>query len=156
MRHALLLSSVLAACSSNGTAPPDAPINCAEVTGVDQFAVGLEHVGDSGKLNFRIISGDPAPPARDDNTWVVQVNAMNGVTVGPAVKDAVFTTIRPYMPAHMHTSGVQAKVMAMPTDGQYQLSRVNFFMPGVWETTIAVTSTAAGEDQAVFKFCIPP
>jgi hypothetical protein len=37
--------------------------------------------------------------------------------------------------------------------GQYTLSPVNLWMPGVWETTIRATSGAT-IDSAVFRFCI--
>jgi YtkA-like protein len=155
MRLAILLTTALAAC---GTTDPgtgdDTPVNCDEITGTDQFVVGLEKVGNANMLDYKMISGDPAPPARNDNTWVIQLNQMQGTTVGAAVAGASIV-VTPFMPAHQHGAGKSVLITPMPTDGQYKLSPINLWMPGVWETTIEVVSSPMGTDKVVFKFCIP-
>ena len=153
----VLLGLVLgaAACGSGGGAAPDAPFDCSQVTGVDTFVVGLDHPGQSGLLDFKMMSADPAPPARDDNTWVILVSSMSSGVVGNPVTGASITAV-PYMPAHQHGSPKEVIVTPSTSNpGQYTLSPVNMWMPGVWETTITATSGTTTTDSTVFKFCIP-
>jgi len=152
MRYALVLAGLLCACTSNNSADDDqAPVDCSMQT-ADTFVVGLDHKGESGLLDFQLMSADPAPPARGNNTWVVQIMSMNaGVDATPL--DGAAITVTPYMPAHQHGTPVIASVTPTGTPGQYTLSPVNLWMPGVWQTTIAVTTPT--KDQAVFSFCLP-
>jgi len=99
------------------------------------------------------MSADPAPPARGFNTWVVQVSSMNAGVVGAPV-DGATLKVTPYMPAHMHGSGVAVEITPMSDPGQYQLKPVNLWMQGVWETTVRATVDTSS-DVTVFKFCIP-
>lgn len=156
MRHlvgfGLIAISSFAAGScmgDDGSTPPDETVNCDTITDKDEFTIGLTKTGDAGLLNFSIVSGDPAPPIRGDNTWVIDVTAQAGAA---PITDAQMT-VKPFMPAHQHGAGKTVVVEPMPTAGQYQLSPINLWMPGVWETTINVTS-ATGTDKVVFKFCI--
>ncbi len=152
MRLALLLTLPIAACGSGNT-PQDADmVDCSTVTGVDTFVVGLEHQGVGGALDFKLMSIDPAPPQRGNNTWVVEIHSMAAGVVGSPV-DGLTLQVTPFMPAHQHGSPITAIVTPQATSGQYQLSPVNLWMPGVWETTIQATAPTA--DRAVFKFCIP-
>ncbi|HEY5947922.1 MAG TPA: FixH family protein [Kofleriaceae bacterium] len=142
----------LAACGTNGDDTSE-DVDCAMVTGVDTFVVGLDHPGKDGVYDFKLMSADPAPPARGFNTWIVQVSVMNAGVVGAPV-DGATLKVTPFMPAHMHGSGVPVEIMPMTEPGQYQLSPVNLWMQGVWETTVRATVDPA-TDAAVFKFCIP-
>ena len=99
------------------------------------------------------MSANPAPPARDDNTWVLQLSSMSGGTVGAPVSGAT-VTVTPFMPDHQHGSGKTVVVEPMTEAGQYELAPVNLWMPGLWETTISASS-ATGTDSVVFRFCIP-
>jgi YtkA-like len=143
----------LAACGTSSSGDDYEPIDCSTVTDVDTFVVGLEHQGVGGTLDFQLMSVDPAPPQRGDNTWIVQINAMASGVVGNPV-DGATLGVSPYMPAHQHGSPITATVTPTATSGQYMLSPVNLWMPGVWETTISAQSPA-GTDRAVYKFCIP-
>ncbi len=141
------------ACMSNDDPPgDDAPVNCADLV-ADEFVVGLERAGDTAALDFTIESGNPAPPIRGDNTWVIQVNSMTGGVVGAPV-DGAELAVTPFMPVHQHGAGKTVQITPGPAAGQYTLSPINLWMPGVWETTIQVTSPS-GNDQVLFKFCIP-
>jgi hypothetical protein len=153
MRVACLLALPLAACGQTGPSD-DEIVDCSTVTGVDTFVVGLEHEGVANLVDFQLMSVDPAPPQRGDNTWVVQVNAMASGVVGDPI-DGAAIEVSSYMPKHKHYSQVTPKITPYPTSGQYEIRPVNLWMTGVWETTI--TATPAGEtgDRAVFKFCIP-
>jgi YtkA-like protein len=151
MRHLVSLLA-LAACGGGSSGPSvDAfeNIDCSTITGTDQFAVGLQKPGEANALTFTMVSGDPAPPARGDNTWVVQIDTQ--AAAAPVTNATIDVT--PFMPAHQHGAGKAVQVMPMPTAGQYQLAPVNLWMPGVWETTINVTAPTA--DHVVFRFCIP-
>ncbi len=141
----------LAACSGDGD-DTDPEVDCATVKGVDTFVVGLEKPGTDGVYDFKLMSVSPAPPARGNNTWIVQVNAMNAGVVGAPI-DGATIKVTPFMPAHMHGTGVPVDIMPMTDPGQYELSPVNLWMQGVWETTIRATS-GTSTDTAVYKFCV--
>lgn len=124
--------------------------NCAAETTDDEFVVGLAKVGESQRYEFKLMAADPAPPSRGDNAWTLQLSTM----AAPATPVAGATlTVTPFMPAHEHGSGKTVEVTPLTEAGQYRLSPVNLWMPGVWETTIRVTG--AEPDRAVFRFCIP-
>lgn len=154
MRLAVLVCLGLAACADDTQTPgDDEPVNCAEVTDDDEFAVGLDKIGSGGTLGFTLMTADPAPPIRGDNTWVIQVNQMaNGATGAPVDGADIIAT--PFMPQHQHPSGKTVTITPTGTAGQYELAPINFWMPGVWETTIDAASPS-GNDVVVFRFCIP-
>ncbi len=160
MRHqilsSLLLAGSLGACmSQSGMAENtvDAGNACLGETRADTFVVGLDKPGTGGKLDFVLESGDPAPPARGDNTWVIQVSSMAAGVVGNPESGAVMTAT-PFMPDHGHGTPIKVNITPMATAGQYQLMPVNLWMPGYWETTVEATVSGV-KDDAVFKFCIP-
>jgi hypothetical protein len=128
-------------------------VNCAVETTADMFFVGLEKMGTQGKLDFRLISAAPAPPARFDNEWTLQVSQLaNGVAGGPITGATISVT--PFMPKHGHGSPKDAVITELSTAGQYKLSPVYLSMPGLWEITLDVTTPSAS-DSAIFRFCIP-
>jgi hypothetical protein len=141
------------ACGSGmgGDDDDDEPVNCATETRDDEFGIGLQKTGTAGTLAFTLKGATPAPPIRGDNTWVVQVDS-TGATSAPV--DGATITATPFMPDHGHPSAKTVRVEVMPEAGQYELAPVNFWMPGLWETTLDVSSPS-GNDIVVFKFCIP-
>jgi hypothetical protein len=147
-----VLALGLAACGTNDGGGGDDVVDCSTVTDVDTFVVGLDHVGKSGVFDFKLMDSMPAPPARGNNTWLLQVNAMNAGVVGAPV-DGATIKVTPFMPSHQHGTGVAVEISAGASAGQYQLSPVNLWMQGVWETTIRATLDTA-TDTAVFKFCV--
>lgn len=153
MRPWMISCLGLAACGgSSGGADASNMVDCSTIMGTDTFVVGLEHQGAAGLIDFKMMSAMPAPPARDDNTWIIEIDAMaNGVVGNPI--DGASMTATPFMPSHQHGTPKQVVITPTGTAGQYQLSPVNMWMPGVWETTIKVS--APQSDQAVYKFCIP-
>ena len=156
MRSVWLGLGLLAACGGS-TPTPDAEevVDCSQVTGVDTFVVGLEKVGAANMVDFKMMSADPAPPARNDNTWVFQFHLMNGASVGAAMDGATIVAT-PYMPAHQHGSPKQVLITPTGNAGEYTLSPVFLWMPGVWQTTIQATASGgATTDSAVYSFCIP-
>jgi hypothetical protein len=154
MRPCLLavgLSLVGAACGTDGDdGEPD--VDCSKVSGADTFVVGLEKPGTNGMLDYKMMSATPAPPARGDNSWVVQINSMASGVVGNPL-DGASLTVTPFMPAHQHGSPITVEVTPMADPGTYKLEPVNLWMPGVWETTIRATSGTTS-DTVVYRFCI--
>jgi hypothetical protein len=149
---ALFVAAVglLPACGGDDNTGDD--VDCTQVTGADTFVVGLEKMGTSGAMDFRLMSATPAPPARGDNTWVLQINSMASGVVGAPV-DGAMLQVTPFMPAHQHGSPISVTITPGTTAGEYNLTPVNLWMPGVWETTIRATS-ATTTDSTVYKFCI--
>ena len=115
------------------------------------YVVGLEHQGMAGALDFKLMSATPAPPGFNDNTWIIQINSMSGGVVGSPATGASIT-VTPFMPDHQHGT-LKVKVEAMPDAGQYKLTPINMWMPGLWETTIDA-QVGAVTDRVVYKFCI--
>jgi hypothetical protein len=152
MRFSWVVVLALAACGTDDTMGDDT-VDCSMVTGVDTFTVGLEKMGTAGLVDFKLMSVDPAPPARGDNTWIVQINTMSSGVVGAPMEGATIK-VTPFMPAHQHGTGVTTEITALADPGQYKLSPVNMWMQGVWEVTIRATAGTTS-DSAVYKFCIP-
>ena len=156
MRTGWLLIAVFAAlgaCGGNSTPSPDAADDCSADPRADTFVVGLDKHGVSGNLDFVLQSANPAPPARGDNTWIIEVNAMAQGVVGSPMT-GVDMAVTPFMPDHGHGTPIPVGVTAMPTAGQYELTPINMWMPGYWETTIQAQAGSVS-DQVVFKFCVP-
>jgi hypothetical protein len=142
-----------AACHGGGTTPDaDEALACVNSGRGDTYAVGLEHNGVNDAFNFKLMSAMPAPPMRNLNTWVIQINwAATGAPVTGAS-----LTVTPFMPDHQHGAGAytpQIQEMSTPP-GQYQISDINTWMPGYWEITIDAMTPDKVEDSAVYKFCI--
>jgi hypothetical protein len=153
MRLGLILLPLAAACGSSAAPSPDASDDCTNDPRADTFVVNFDKHGTAGNLDFVLLTADPAPPARGDNTWVIEVNAMSSGVVGSPMT-GVDMAVTPFMPDHQHGTPIPVGVTAMPTAGQYQLSPVNMWMPGYWETTIQA-QVGSTSDTVVFKFCVP-
>lgn len=154
MRLIVLSSGItLVAACHGGDALPDADEGLACVTsrrGQD-YAVGLEPAVPGRMLDVKLMSATPAPPGFNDNTWIIQINAMSGGVVGTPATGASIT-VTPFMPDHQHGT-LKVNVEAMPDAGQYKLAPITMWMPGLWETTIDVQAGAV-HDTVVYKFCI--
>lgn len=154
MRSSLVLGLALigTACGTNEGDDGGGEVDCATVTGTDTFFKGLPKTGRDGLLAYKLMSAMPAPPARGDNSWVVQINTMSSGVVGTPL-DGADITVTPFMPSHQHGSPIKVEVTPMGDPGMYTLEPVNLWMPGVWETTITATSGTT-TDSAIYKFCI--
>jgi hypothetical protein len=172
-----LLAACCASCSSSSPKPlepdagssvsPDAPsgaVGCSNQPGLDTYSAGTKKVGDGGQLEFELVSSTPAPPALDNNTFVVRVTqpgsdaALNGDL-----------SVALDMPEHGHPSPKAPNISFDPALGAFTLDPMDLFMVGLWRVTFsfaeassseggAAGSTAASSDgsadSAVFKFCI--
>jgi hypothetical protein len=130
-----------------------APYNCAAETRADTFFAGMHKAGAAQALDFKLMSADPAPPARGDNTWELQVSAMSAGTVGSGVTGASLS-VTPFMPDHQHGTPIQVEITDKG-NGMYELTPVNLWMPGLWQTTIQASSANGASDAVVYSFCIP-
>ena len=141
-----------AACSSDDHHGGDDGMsyNCAEEDRDDEFVVGLEKAGQNGTLTFKLLEAVPAPPSRGDNTWTLQLTSQTAAA--PVTGAAMVVT--PFMTDHKPGTPIQVTIEPMPSAGQYKLTPVNLWMPGLWRTTIEASS-GADTDKAVFAFCIP-
>ena len=114
----------------------------------DAVAPGFAKHGAAGKLDFKLVSATPSPPARGDNKWVVEVDAATGGALPHADVE-----VTPFMPDHGHGTPIKVGVTPLATPGQYELAPMNLWMPGYWE--ISVTASAGSDrDAAIFKLCI--
>ncbi|MBA3453931.1 MAG: hypothetical protein H0T42_12625, partial [Deltaproteobacteria bacterium] len=85
----LVLASSLTACSGDDGGHDDAeePVNCALET-ADTFVAGLQKTGVNGMLDFRLMAATPTPPARGDNTWIVEIRSLTNGVVGAPIANA--------------------------------------------------------------------
>lgn len=125
-----------------------APRGCELETRADAYALGMQKQGDGVSIAF--LDAVPAPPSRGDNTWRVHVQSLAGAPLSDAT-----LRVDPFMPDHQHGTSIATHVVALPTAGDYELSPVNLFMPGLWDVTIGV-ETADVADAVVFRFCVDP
>ena len=135
------------ACADDGHGDDEEPVNCAKET-ADEFVVGLQKTGTV--LDVRMMQATPSPPNRGNNEWIIQVKTVSGAA--PVTGATIEVT--PFMPKHQHGTPVDVIVEPTSSAGEYKLKDVNLWMPGVWETTIEMTSSS-GTDQVVYRFCIP-
>src|SRR5882724_6572880 len=84
----LLIAAACAACSPGspsagasdaGSVPvsdaPSGEVGCTNQPGLDTYAAGIKKLGAAGRFDFELVSSTPAPPALDNNTFVVRVSA---------------------------------------------------------------------------------
>ena len=135
----------LAACGGGTDSDDEMTVNCALESRDDEFVVGLAKTGQ--QVTFTLLSASPAPPARGDNTFVLQLDTANGPLSNASMR------VTPFMPDHGHGTAIPVGIQPLPEAGQYELAPVNLWMPALWEITLSVTS--APTDSAVFRFCIP-
>lgn len=104
--------------------------------------------GKSGLFSISLDSIAPNPVTKGDNSWTVHVTDSNGADV-----DGATLTIKPFMPDHNHGSSIRPLATAAG-NGVYEISRLNLFMPGIWQISVTVTSSTGTSDVGVFTFCV--
>lgn len=140
-------------CSSSDPATQDAgttdsgAIGCATDPRAQTYAPNMQRAGDGGALQFVLISADPGPPLRGNNTWKVKLLTSAGAPVTGATLDAA-----PFMPEHGHGPSV-APTTTANADGTFTVSDLDFFMPGLWRVTFTATAGTV-TDTASFFFCV--
>ncbi|MET0791168.1 MAG: FixH family protein [Polyangiaceae bacterium] len=156
----LPLAGLFCACSSNSSSNPasagnsgDAPsgnVGCSQMSG-DAYLPGMQKLGDAGRYSFALLSSTPAPPALNDNTFILQVSDASGQAVPGELSVALD------MPEHGHSSPTEPTIVLDPDTNQFTLDPMNLFMVGLWRLTFSFQPASGGAEQAdsaVFKFCI--
>lgn len=121
---------------------------CATDPRAEAYAVGLTATATDGALSVKYLDADPAPPSKGLNTWNIEVDDAKGRPVEGAT-----ISVKLWMPDHGHGASVVPTVTDMGK-GQYQVTLVDLFMPGIWQVTFNVKAPAESSDSAMFTFCV--
>src|SRR5262245_59357216 len=148
MRSLILGVLVCVGCSSSGGDDGEEVVDCAKNIGQDDFVIGLEKVGMANKLDFKLLASDHFPQEPGDNEWTLLISTMQGGPVAGPLTGATLS-VSPFMPKHGHYAPKDVIVTPLTEAGQYKLSEINTWMPGLWETTIE--NRGADGDKVVFK-----
>ena len=143
----LPVSLALAGCPGDDDGHSGSNVCDGSSVAYDSYSAGLEKAGETAKI--RLLDAQPAPPARGNNEWQVQVLDSGDAPIG----DAVITRVKPFMPDHGHGPSTEPDIGEVADDGTAAIRAIDFMMPGVWTITFSVDS-ASGPDAAVFAFCI--
>lgn len=135
--------------SSAGATPDAGPSLCASDSRAQTYTAGMEQKGASGALTVKLDSINPNPVVKGNNEWKVTVVDAGGAPVSGAT-----ITVKPYMPDHGHGSSIIPQVAAGADPGSYDVTLLNLFMPGIWQVTFTVTTSANVTDSAMFTFCV--
>jgi hypothetical protein len=144
----------LAGCGGGGegSSADGDTVSCTADPRLDSYAGELAKSGERGVLSFRFSDLEPAPPARGNNTFHVQVNDI----AGSAMQVDLAVDLR--MPDHGHGTSVEPSVTADDAPGRYTLSPLYLFMPGVWRIELEAYAAGAEDDVAIdsvtLHFCI--
>ena len=75
---------------------------CASYSGaVDSYSANLPKAGNSGQIQFVLVSAQPAPPAKGNNTWTLKLLDASGAPI----PNATFA-IKTWMPMMRHGSSI--------------------------------------------------
>ena len=144
---ALALS--LAGCSSDsGSDFADAGFNCDLETRDDTYSMGMSKPGTAG-YQVVLMDSTPAPPAKGNNDWQLQIVDDTG-----APADGMDVTVTPFMPDHNHGTPIESEVTPTGSNGEYSVTPVNLWMPGLWRVTVDIGDGSGDVDAVEFFFCI--
>jgi hypothetical protein len=114
----------------------------------DEFVLPLTKQSLDQGLSATLVEASPSPPARGNNTWLIELSDADGNPVEDLTLKA-----RLFMPQHRHgTSPTQVRATEVP--GEYEVDRMNFIMGGVWEVRLYADTLAA--DREVFFYVSVP
>ena len=111
----------------------------------------MKKSGAAGHFDFSLVSSTPAPPAVNDNVFVVQVSDQAGNPVNGELSVALD------MPEHGHPSPTQPDISFDDESKTFILDPMQLFMVGLWRITFSFDGSDGGtrvSDSAVFEFCI--
>jgi hypothetical protein len=170
----LALIAALAACGGSGSDEgPGAPaptVSCREDARLDDYtdpgAGELDKVGELGVVSFHFFDLEPAPPAKGNNTFHIELSpiAAGAAPSGALSQSELRVDLR--MPDHGHGTSVEPVVTPGPTSDPsrraFVVAPLYLFMPGVWRLEFEAFDTSVGEspgiqsmiDRAVLHFCI--
>jgi len=142
----LLISSYLFGCGGSDDENTPEPTGCAAETRADSYAPNLKKGGQSHSLV--LLESQPAPPAKGDNTWTVQLLDPSGAPLDGATLKAT-----PFMPDHGHGTPMTAVTTPQSAEGRYEIKPIHLGMAGYWEIEVTI-ETPATTDSVKFGFCI--
>ena len=121
----------IAAVGCSGAAPPLGPTTWASTGGLSV-----------------VLQASPDPPQRGLNTFEFVIRG----TPGGMLRDDLVFTVAPWMPADRHGPSIMPVVTA-EGQGRYQVTPVDFFIPGHW--VLKTNFAAPVMDYAEPAFDIP-
>jgi hypothetical protein len=127
----------------------DGELRCDQETRADQYAPGMIATGDDGVFRIVLVESLPGPPEKGDNQFTLEVLEAASDTAVPSAT----LSVTPFMPDHNHGTPITPIVSDGASPGEFQVDRINLWMPGLWEVQIGV-SAGPSEDRVVFAFCI--
>jgi hypothetical protein len=143
----------LAGCGPSSTSGTGAggsgPSVCATDPRAEVYAVGLTQAAMDGAMKVSFVDATPAPPAKGVNAWTFKLTDGQGAPISGAA-----ITVKQVMPDHGHGSSITPQVAPKGSDGTYEVTLLEFFMPGIWEITFTVTPAGGTADTVVFTFCV--
>jgi hypothetical protein len=142
-------------CSSGGapdaatTACQSSPIAPGSDVIVSPFQTNMAALSSNSSVQVVLVESNPSPPPVEvQTTWTIQVNDGSG----NPLPNATVAVPLPYMPFHGHYTDQQPSVQ-QGSNGQWTISNLYFFMPGVWQITVQVTNNSDVED-VLFHLCL--
>lgn len=151
----VLLAPSLAACGAGDASAPSSAQAEADASTCDAdpraeaYVAGMTQQSQEGRFALQLLQSDPAPPAKGDNTWDIRLLDATGASLDGATID-----VQPFMPDHGHGTSLDAVVVpASSGKGEYSISPVNLWMPGLWQVTLHVEAAELSDD-VVLGFCI--
>ncbi len=151
----LLLSLVFFGCGQEASVTDDSPPTC-EVDDRDEpYFSGISKTG-SANYVIKLVDSNPAPPAKGNNVWFIEVTNPDATAASGLVVD-----LEGFMPDHGHGTPVVPTVVDNG-EGGYTLDPVNLFMPGYWEVSLTLSDPGDSEgsdddvelDSVTFRFCV--
>ena len=111
----------------------------------------MKKSGAAGHFDFTLVSSTPAPPALDENRFIVQLSDADGQVIGGDL------SVELEMPEHGHPSPERPEISFVAESQAFSLEPMDLFMVGLWRITFSFEATVDGvslTDSAVFEFCI--
>jgi YtkA-like len=135
----------------DGQPLPEGTVDCSADPRLDNY-VSLDKYGELGVLSFRLAEVEPAPPAKGNNTFHLQISDAGGTPLDGELR------VDLKMPDHGHGTSVKPHISFDPETGEYTVAPLYLFMPGVWRVQLDAYETAATGavplDRTALFFCI--
>ena len=99
------------------------------------------------ELEVTLVSLSPSSPVVGDNSWQVRLRQHGALVEGATLR------VVPWMPDHSHGSTKTVRVSEL-LPGYYELSPINFRMPGYWEVGIDILLDGSELGAVSFDTCL--